>query len=54
LIGVFLCSEAYPAFKAAAECNHRVEEAFQVLERALRDVSPPVERVGRQQSAVGN
>jgi hypothetical protein len=47
LIGVFLCSEAYPAFKAAAECNHRVEEAFQVLERALQDALPPVERVGR-------
>jgi hypothetical protein len=51
LIGVFLCSEAYPTFKAAAECNHRVEKAFQNLERALRDVLPPVEGVGSKQDA---
>ena len=54
MIGVFLCSEAYPAFKAAAECNRRVDEAFQVLQRALQDVLPPVEGVGKRQSAVGN
>jgi len=54
LIGVFLCSEAYPAFKAAAECNHRVEKAFQDLERALQDALPPVEDVGSQRSAVGS
>src|SRR5262249_22497715 len=35
LIGVFLCSEAYHAFKAAEHCNRRVEEAFGALERAL-------------------
>ena len=35
LIGVFLCSEAYHAFKAAEQCNRRVEEAFGALERAL-------------------
>jgi hypothetical protein len=54
LIGVFLCTEAYPTFKAAAECNHRVEKAFQDLERALQDVLPPVEGVSSQRSAVGN
>jgi hypothetical protein len=54
LIGVFLCSEAYPAFKAASECNHRVEEAFQVLQRAPQDVLPPVEGVGSKQEAVGS
>ena len=54
LIGVFLCSEAYPAFKAASEWNRRVEEAFQVLQRALQDVLPPVEGVSSQRSAVGN
>ena len=35
LIGVFLCSEAYHAFKAAEQCNRRVEEAFGTLEGAL-------------------
>ena len=44
LIGVFLCSEAYHAFKAAEQCNRRVEEAFDALERALQDALPPVER----------
>jgi hypothetical protein len=35
LIGVFLCSEAYHALKAAKECNRRVEEAFRALQGAL-------------------
>jgi len=35
LIGVFLCSEAYHAFKAAEQYNRRVGEAFGALERAL-------------------
>ena len=43
LIGVFLCSEAYHAFKAAEQGNRRVEEAFDALERALQDALPPVE-----------
>jgi len=38
LIGVFLCSEAFQTFKPIEECNRRVEEAFQVLERALDEV----------------
>ena len=37
MIGVFLCSEAYPVFKAVEQCNRRVEQAFRVLERALGD-----------------
>jgi hypothetical protein len=49
---VFLCSEAYHAFKAAAECNRRVEQAFGDLERALKQVLPPIEAVGSQQKAV--
>jgi hypothetical protein len=36
LIGVFLCSEAYHAFKAADQCNRRVEEAFRGLESAVQ------------------
>jgi len=51
LIGTFLCSEAFRTFKPIEECNRRVEEAFQTLERALQDVLPPLERVGSQQSA---
>ena len=43
MIGVFLSSEAYQAFKAAERCNRRVEEAFDALERALQDALPPVE-----------
>src|SRR6516162_5069532 len=35
LIGVFLCSWTYPAFKAAEECNRRVEKAFRTLEGAV-------------------
>ena len=35
MIGVFLCSEAYHAFKEAEQCNRRVEEAFRALEGAL-------------------
>ena len=35
MIGVFLCSEAYQALKAAKQCNRRVEEAFRALEGAL-------------------
>ena len=54
MIGVFLCSEAYPAFKAASEWNRRVDEAFQVLQRALQDVLPPVEGVGTKREAVGS
>ena len=38
LIGVFLCSEAFQTFKPVQECNRRVEEAFQALERALDKV----------------
>ena len=36
LIGVFLCSEAYHAFKAAQQCNRRVEEAYRGLESAVQ------------------
>ena len=36
MIGVFLCSEAYHAFKAAEQCNRRVEEAFRGLESAVQ------------------
>ena len=42
LIGVFLCSETYPAFQAAERCNRQVEEAFRALERALKDALPPL------------
>jgi len=54
LIGVFLCSEAFQTLKPIEECNRRVEEAFQALERALQDVLRPVERVDSRQSAVGS
>jgi hypothetical protein len=54
LIGVFLCSEAFQTFKPIEECNRRVEEAFQALERSLQDVLPPIEGIGSQQSAVGS
>ena len=53
LIGVFLCSEAFWTFKPVQECNRRVEEAFQALERAVHDALPPLEGVGSKQSAVG-
>jgi hypothetical protein len=43
VIGVFLCGEAYLAFKSAEQCNRRVEEAFAALERALQDVLPPLD-----------
>ena len=36
MIGVFLCSEAYHAFKAAQQCNRRVEEAYRGLESAVQ------------------
>ena len=49
LIGVFLCSEAYHAFKAAERCNRRVEEAFDALEGALDDALGRLE-VGSEQS----
>jgi len=52
LIGVFLCSEAYHAFKAAEQCNRRVEQAFRALERALEDALGRL-RVGSELSAVG-
>ena len=51
LIGVFLCSEAYHAFKAAEQCNLRVEEAFGALEGALDAALGRLE-VGSEQSAV--
>ena len=35
MIGVFLCNWTYPAFKAAEECNRRVEKAFRTLEGAV-------------------
>jgi hypothetical protein len=44
LIGVFLCSEAYPAFKAAEQCNRQVEEAFRGLEEALKKALDEVDR----------
>ena len=54
LVGVFLCSEAFQTFKPVEECNRRVEEAFQTLERALQSVLPPIEGVGSKQSAVNS
>ena len=53
LIGVFLCSEAYHAFKAAEQCNRRVEEAFGALERALQEALGRLE-VGSEQSALSS
>ena len=53
LIGVFLCSEAYHAFKAAERCNRRVEEAFDALEGALDDALGRLE-VGSEQSALSS
>ena len=54
MVGVFLCSEAFQTFKPVEECNRRVEEAFQTLERALQSVLPPIEGVGSKQSAVNS
>jgi hypothetical protein len=42
LLAPFLCSEAYQAFKAAQQCNRRVEDAFRALERALEAALPPL------------
>jgi len=45
LIGVFLCSWTYPAFKAAKECNRRVEEAFRGLEGAVEGALQRIDRL---------
>jgi hypothetical protein len=53
LIGVFLCSEAYHAFKAAEQWNRRVEEAFRALQAAVNDALGRL-GIGSQPSAVAS
>ena len=53
LIGVFLCSWTYPAFKAAEECNRRAEEAFRTLEGAVEAALARLDRIKREKGKKG-